>query len=81
MKNKFILFAAISGFFCIAFGAFASHGLAKTLDAKALGWIDTGLQYQMFHTLALLALGLFQLVNAAQKSARLQSKSLKHYRW
>lgn len=27
MKNKFLLFSALSGFFCIAFGAFAAHGL------------------------------------------------------
>ncbi|MDE8034741.1 DUF423 domain-containing protein [Actinobacillus equuli subsp. equuli] len=76
MKNKFILFAAISGFFCIAFGAFASHGLAKTLDVKALSWIDTGIQYQMFHTLALLALGLFQLVNSAQNPPACRAKAL-----
>ena len=63
MKNKFLLFSALSGFFCIAFGAFAAHGLEKVLDQKALAWIETGLQYQMFHTLALMALGLFQIAN------------------
>ncbi|WP_373819864.1 DUF423 domain-containing protein [Glaesserella sp.] len=67
MKNKFIATAALSGFFCIALGAFAAHGLQKTLEPKALAWIDTGLEYQMFHTLALLALGLFQIANSVQK--------------
>ena len=66
MKNKFLLFSAVSGFFCIAFGAFAAHGLEHTLNPKALAWIRTGLQYQMFHTLALFGLGLFQIANSAQ---------------
>ena len=75
MKNKFILFSAISGFFCIAFGAFAAHGLEKSLDVKALGWIHTGLQYQMFHTLALLALGLFQVANLPQNPPACRTKA------
>lgn len=66
MKNKFLAVAAFSGFFCIAFGAFASHALQKTLEPKALDWIATGLQYQMFHTLALFGLGLFQIANQSQ---------------
>ncbi|MFD1806433.1 DUF423 domain-containing protein [Pasteurella oralis] len=56
MKNKWLFIAALSGFFCIAFGAFAAHGLEKTLSAKALAWIETGLKYQMFHTIALMVL-------------------------
>lgn len=54
MKNRLLLIVALSGFFCVAFGAFASHGLSKVLSPKALEWIDVGLKYQMFHTLALL---------------------------
>lgn len=30
MKNKWLFIAALSGFFCIAFGAFAAHGLEKS---------------------------------------------------
>lgn len=66
MKNRYLALGAFSGFFCIAFGAFASHGLEKILEPKALGWIETGLKYQMFHTLALVALGLFQIANSVQ---------------
>lgn len=58
MKNKYLTIAALSGFFCVALGAFAAHGLSHILDAKALGWIDTGLEYQIFHTLAVLAVAL-----------------------
>lgn len=62
MKNKWLLFAALNGFFCVAFGAFAAHGLANILTPQALAWIDTGLTYQMFHTLALFGLGVLQYV-------------------
>ena len=61
MRNRWLAIAALSGFFCIAFGAFAAHGLQKILAPQNLAWIDTGLKYQMFHTLALMGLGLFQL--------------------
>ncbi|OOF86634.1 DUF423 domain-containing protein [Rodentibacter ratti] len=58
MKNKWLFIAALSGFFSVALGAFAAHGLTHILDVKALEWIDTGLKYQLFHTLAILAVGL-----------------------
>ncbi|NNI83237.1 DUF423 domain-containing protein [Pasteurella multocida] len=61
MKNKWLFIAALSGFFCIAFGAFAAHGLEKILTLKALAWIETGLKYQFFHTVALMVLGTLQL--------------------
>ncbi len=53
MKNRLLLIIALSGFFCVAFGAFASHGLSKILTVKELEWINIGLKYQTFHTLAL----------------------------
>ena len=58
MKNKWLLIAALSGFFCVALGAFAAHGLSHVLDEKALAWIDTGLKYQIFHTLAVMVIAL-----------------------
>ena len=58
MKNKWLFIAALSGFFCVALGAFAAHGLSHILDEKALAWIDTGLKYQIFHTLAVLIIAL-----------------------
>ncbi|UAX42980.1 DUF423 domain-containing protein [Pasteurella canis] len=60
MKNKWLFISGLSGFFCIAFGAFAAHGLEKTLSLQAFAWIDTGLKYQMFHTVALMVLGALQ---------------------
>jgi len=42
----------------VAIGAFAAHGLKAILSPQALAWVDTGAQYQMYHGLAILALGL-----------------------
>ena len=75
MKNKFLAFSAFSGFFCIALGAFAAHGLQNVLEPKELAWIQTGIQYQVFHTLALLALGLFQIANHLQNPPACRAKA------
>ncbi|QLB44657.1 DUF423 domain-containing protein [Mannheimia pernigra] len=75
MKNKFITLAALSGLFTVAFGAIASHALSAQLEPKALGWIDTGIKYQMFHTLAIFALGLFQIANASQNPPACRAKA------
>lgn len=58
MTSRFMLiFAAISGFIFVALGAFGAHVLSKTMGAVEMGWIQTGLEYQAFHTLAILGLG------------------------
>lgn len=51
-----LVFAAISGFVFVALGAFGAHVLNGTLGANEMAWIHTGLDYQGFHTLAILAL-------------------------
>jgi len=63
MKNevftKWIII--VGGLFCLTtvlIGAFAAHALKGVLDEKALGWIDTGVFYQSFHGLAIVASGL-----------------------
>lgn len=47
------LFAASA----VALGAFGAHGLRAILGPVELGWWQTGVQYQMWHALGLLALG------------------------
>ena len=41
----------------VAFGAFGAHALRGTLGPVELGWWQTAVQYQMWHALALVALG------------------------
>ncbi len=42
----------------IALGAFGAHGLERMLEPRALGWWQTGVQYQMWNAVGLVALGL-----------------------
>lgn len=50
--------AAILGFTGVALGAFGAHGLEQSVTAARLAAWETGVQYQLVHALALLALGL-----------------------
>jgi len=56
MPRTFLLLAAFFGFTAVALGAFAAHGLKSRLPLDLLAVFQTGVQYQMFHALALLAL-------------------------
>lgn len=76
MGNRFLTFAAISGFFCVAFGAFAAHALEPHLSFVQLNWIEKGLKYQFFHTLALLTLGLFVAATKNQTTPSCRNRAL-----
>ncbi|TFJ93410.1 DUF423 domain-containing protein [Lentibacillus salicampi] len=54
----FLMLGAINGFLAVALGAFGAHGLEGKLSEKALGTWDKAVNYQMFHTMALLVTGL-----------------------
>ncbi|GGJ82981.1 membrane protein [Lentibacillus kapialis] len=54
----FLILGAINGFLAVALGAFGAHGLEGKLSEKALGTWDKAVNYQMFHTMALLVTGL-----------------------
>ena len=58
MQRLFLSFAALSGFLSVSLGAFAAHGLKHRITPEALALWQTGVQYQMYHALALLAVGL-----------------------
>ncbi len=50
---------SFSGLVSVAMGAFGAHALSEKLSPKMLAVFHTAAQYQMFHALALLALGIF----------------------
>lgn len=54
----FLAIAAILGGLSVAGGAFASHALQNQLPERAIEVFNTGIRYQMYHALALLAVGL-----------------------
>ncbi len=66
--QRWIALAAILAGLSVIIGAFGTHSLQSILSAKALGWIDTGVQYQQMHSLALLGVGIFKL-NDKERSA------------
>ena len=59
-KAKFFGAAGAVGLFLgVAFGAFAAHGLRERVSPYMLEVFETGVRYQMYHSLALLAVALF----------------------
>ncbi len=71
MDRTFLLLAALAGFLGVAFGAFGAHALRARLSPEMLAVFQTGVQYQMFHALALLfvALGLARFDGWAMRGA------------
>lgn len=61
MPNLFLILASINGFLAVALGAFAAHGLKSRLTVELLATFQTGVQYQMYHALALFGIGLLTL--------------------
>ena len=49
---------ALCGFLSVAIGAFAAHGLKGYLSVQAMGWMHTGVQYQMFHSIMICLLAM-----------------------
>lgn len=58
MHKKFVTTGAALGALAAALGAFGAHGLKEIVDAETVQTFQTGVQYQMFHSLALLLTGL-----------------------
>ncbi|RVU37843.1 DUF423 domain-containing protein [Hwanghaeella grinnelliae] len=54
-----VLLAGLSGACAVAMGAGAAHGLSGRLGPEALGWVRTGAEYQLWHSVLLAAIGLF----------------------
>lgn len=61
MMRLFIILAGAFGFLAVALGAFGAHGLQKIVTPEQLAVWHTGVQYQMYHSLALLAVALLAL--------------------
>lgn len=57
MDRIFLVSGSLSGFIAVALGAFAAHALKGRLDSALLNTFEIGVRYQMYHALALLAVG------------------------
>ncbi|WP_086982554.1 DUF423 domain-containing protein [Vibrio aphrogenes] len=62
--QKLLAVAGISGLIAVALGAFAAHGLSHRLPEYLLSVFKTGVQYQAWHTFALLVCGVILMITA-----------------
>lgn len=59
MHKSFLLAGAVFGGLGVALGAFGAHGLQNiTSDEKIIHGFQTAVQYQIYHALALLIIGI-----------------------
>lgn len=56
-----VVLAGLFGFLGVAFGAFGAHALKARLSVDMLAVYRTAVEYQFWHALALLAVGLLAL--------------------
>ena len=73
--TKFYLcFGVFFSFLSVALGAFGAHALKPHLSTKMMAVFNTAVQYQMFHALALLVVGI--LLHSVV-STNLQAKQIR----
>lgn len=58
MSNIFIGLGALSAFIAVAAGAFGAHALEQVLDADMQAVYQTAVDYQFFHSLGLVVIGI-----------------------
>lgn len=71
MSRRFLALGALSAGLAVALGAFAAHALKARLEAQLLAAFEVGARYQMYHALALVAVGLL----AERRASRLLGAS------
>lgn len=54
MHKTFLSLGALSGAIAVSLGAFGAHGLKQIVSTADVAVFQTGVQYQMYHTLALM---------------------------
>jgi len=57
MASMWFASGALAGAAGVALGAFGAHGLKSRVGADLLAVFETGVRYQLYHALALLAVG------------------------
>ena len=54
MDKTFLLLGAVAAFLAVTLGAFGAHGLRARLSPEMMAVFQTGVQYHMYHALALI---------------------------
>jgi uncharacterized membrane protein YgdD (TMEM256/DUF423 family) len=58
MSKLFLIIGTILAGLAVVLGAFGAHGLKKLADSETLATYQTAVQYQMYHALALIFIGI-----------------------
>jgi uncharacterized membrane protein YgdD (TMEM256/DUF423 family) len=58
MARLFLILGSLAGLLAVVLGAFGAHALKERLSPEMLEVYHTGVSYQFYHALALLAVGL-----------------------
>jgi uncharacterized membrane protein YgdD (TMEM256/DUF423 family) len=58
MNRNFLITGSLFGAIAVALGAFGAHGLKEIVPPETVTTFQTGVQYQMYHALALLVVGI-----------------------
>ena len=66
MSNLFIGLGALSAFISVAAGAFGAHALKQVLDTNMLAVYHTAVDYQFFHSIGLIVIGILHKVSPRQ---------------
>jgi uncharacterized membrane protein YgdD (TMEM256/DUF423 family) len=61
MLKLFLSIGSINAFLAVALGAFGAHGLKDKLSAEMMSVYQTGVQYQMYHALALIVVAVLSV--------------------
>lgn len=64
IDRRLVAVGATLGAVAVTLGAFGAHMLKGRINAEALGWWHTAVEYQMWHAIVALALGLSGLPGA-----------------
>ena len=59
MNKQIIIAASVSGILAVSLGAFGAHSLKNQIDSNDLHIWKTAVEYQFYHTLALIFLSTF----------------------
>ena len=58
MQKIYLIIGTLLAGLAVALGAFGAHGLKKIVSPENVATYQTGVQYQMYHALALILLGI-----------------------
>ena len=69
MNKTILITAAILGILSIVLGAFAAHGLKELISVDFQQTFETGVRYQMYHSILLLFVGTTSIISLKAKKS------------